>query len=187
MTVPHFSKYRKIKGCQVMIRQATEADLAQIMSIVDEMIMEMHLRGSKQWSKDYPSRQDFKRDIDNKELYVYEENKQVVAMCTFSETGHEEYRWIPFTTSLALTIKRLAVCKRHRHQGVSEQLITFAIALAREKKKEALNGDTFKNNLAAQKFFIRHDFSFIAERPNDTGDVPLYYYERRIDDSAILN
>lgn len=163
-----------------MIRLAKEADVAQIMSIVDEVIMEMHARGSEQWSKDYPTSKDFKRDIAKQELYVYEEENQVVGMCALSETGHEEYRLIPFTTSQALTIKRLAICKCYRHQGVSEQFITFAIALAHKKKKEALNGDTFKNNLAAQRFFLRHDFSFIAERPNDCGDVPLYYYERRI-------
>ncbi len=163
-----------------MIRLAKEADLEQIMIIVQEVIEEMHARGSVQWSTDYPKRTDFHRDINKRELYVFEQRGEVAGMCTFSETGHAEYSLIPFSTTNALTIKRLAVSPRYRNGGISHQFIEAITRLALEKNKQAINGDTFKNNPDAQSFFFKHGFQFIAERPDDEGDVPLYYYERKL-------
>ncbi|WP_062322689.1 hypothetical protein [Halolactibacillus sp. JCM 19043] len=92
-----------------MIRLATHSDLDRIMVIVNEVIKEMHVRGSQQWSTDYPKRADFIQDINKRELYVYEQAGEVAGMCAFSETGHAEYSLIPFSTTNALTIKRLAI------------------------------------------------------------------------------
>ncbi|GEM04039.1 hypothetical protein HMI01_10270 [Halolactibacillus miurensis] len=160
-----------------MIRLATHSDLDRIMVIVNEVIKEMHVRGSQQWSTDYPKRADFIQDINKRELYVYEQAGEVAGMCAFSETGHAEYSLIPFSTTNALTIKRLAISPRYRNKGISHQFIEAIKRVADEKNKQAINGDTFKNNPDAQAFFLKHDFCFIAERPDDEGDVPLYYYE----------
>lgn len=161
-----------------MIRLATETDLDAIMGIVKEVIEEMAERGSVQWSSSYPSREDFLRDIKRSELYVYEQREDITGMCTFSHTGHKEYGEIPFTTTNALTIKRLAVSPSQRNRGISHQFMAAILQLADETKKAAINGDTFKNNPDAQKFFLKHGFRWIAERPDDEGNVPLYYYER---------
>ena len=161
-----------------MIRLATETDLDAIMGIVKEVIEEMGERGSVQWSSSYPSREDFLRDIKRSELYVYEQAGHVSGMCTFSHTGHKEYGEIPFTTTNALTIKRLAVSPSQRNRGISHQFMAAILQLADKTNKAAVNGDTFKNNPDAQKFFLKHGFRWIAERPDDEGNVPLYYYER---------
>ncbi|GEM02339.1 Ribosomal protein S18 acetylase RimI [Halolactibacillus halophilus] len=161
-----------------MIRLAIETDLAAIMGIVKEVIEEMGERGSVQWSSNYPSCEDFLRDIKKSELYVCEQAEGITGMCTFSHTGHEEYGEIPFTTTNALTIKRLAVSPSHRNKGISHQFMAAILQLAEETNKAAINGDTFKNNPHAQKFFLKHEFQWIAERPDDDRDVPLYYFER---------
>lgn len=163
-----------------MIRLANQHDLDDIMVVVKEVIKEMRERESIQWSADYPKRDDFSRDLDKGELYVFELDGKLMGMCTFSESGHEEYVQIPFTTMNALTIKRLAVSPKFRKNGVSQQFINEAIRLAKDKQKQAINGDTFKNNPAAQRFFLKHGFHKVAERVVNGHDVPLYYYELRL-------
>ncbi len=60
-----------------MIRLATILDVNEIMDIVKETIVDMDKNNNHQWNNEYPLIKDFEKDIENKELYVIEEEGRV--------------------------------------------------------------------------------------------------------------
>ena len=63
--------------CQKMIRKAILSDLNIIKKIAESCAQNMISNNIFQWNENYPSKNIFKKDISNKNLYVFEDGSLV--------------------------------------------------------------------------------------------------------------
>ncbi len=165
-----------------MIRKATIEDSANIMTIIKRVINVMNTQGSYQWDDSYPQVNDYQKDIDRDELYLFEEAATVLGVCTISNRGHEEYpsiAWTPHQKSF--TLKRLAVDPSVRGKGIADQFFTYAEQLAKQTGVTILNTDTFSENYYAQQLFKRNGFQFVQIRKEDDHAPNLAYFEKIVE------
>lgn len=164
-----------------MIRIARQNDMEAIMMVVKQVVEVMNKQGSFQWDDTYPLVSDYQKDLRREELYVYQESEAILAVCTISKRGHEEYDQIAWTAhDFALTIKRLAVNPNARGKGIADQFFQFAEKVARELGTSHLTTDTFAENQYAQQLFKRNGFNFVQARIDEQEAAELYYFEKAL-------
>lgn len=168
-----------------MIRLAMQEDLPRIMEIVDGALKVMNENGNEQWNQNYPLVEHYQGDLDNKELFVYEEESLILGAVTISTKAHSEYHLInwSFPNIDALTIKRLVVSLNARKKGVSDKLFDYAELVAKESASIYLKTDTFSKNNAAQKLFKRMGFTFVQDKFVEEKNESLLYFEKHLGNS----
>ncbi|MCM1262019.1 MAG: GNAT family N-acetyltransferase [Butyrivibrio sp.] len=106
-------------------RLATINDIENICSLVNEAINKMESIGIYQWDYLYPTEEDFYNDINNKTLYVAENEHEIVAIYAISQECDEEYtkcKWHnPDET--ACIIHRLCVAPTFQNKGIGKQIL----------------------------------------------------------------
>ena len=150
-----------------MIRLATKNDLLSITQLVKEAKQIMEEFNNNQWDDEYPAKEHFEEDIENKTLYVL-------------DVDHTIYG--PVNRNGAYVIHRLAGSKQYK--GAATELFQFAIDLANEHDIHVILTDTFALNKPAQGLFEKFGFTKVDEieidyHPFDRG-APFYAYYKNI-------
>ncbi|WP_138418975.1 GNAT family N-acetyltransferase [Aquibacillus sediminis] len=162
-----------------MIRSANQEDLQRIMEIVAASVEVMNEQGNYQWDHTYPTVANYQTDLDNEELYVYQQDDAILGVVAISEKPHSEYPLIRWSyPDHALTVKRLAVDPAARGKSIADNFFQFAELVAKEKGIHYLKTDTFSKNIYAQQLFLRNGYRFVEERKHDGDRDSLYYYEK---------
>ncbi|MFB1051747.1 GNAT family N-acetyltransferase [Paraliobacillus sp. JSM ZJ581] len=162
-----------------MIRKATNEDLTSVMRMVKRVVKVMHAHGSYQWNDSYPQTNDYQKDINREELYLYEMDSVIVGVCTISSRGHEAYDLINWTPhQKAFTLKRLAIDPSLRGKGIADQFFAFATKLALKSCVSLINTDTYNENCYAQQVFKRNGFRFVQTRKENDKAPILAYFEK---------
>lgn len=174
-----------------MIRYATKDDLPAILAIVKDAKVLFSTHGSNQWHDEggYPNKAVFRRDIAKNILYVYEENKQVVAMAAISHEEEETYRtiyegkWLSNDNALAIVIHRLAIKKEFYRKGIAKRLFQFAETLTREKNYRSIRIDTHEKNQEMLQLLSQvgyHKCGIIYLERNGVFETKRWAYEKEI-------
>lgn len=147
-----------------MIRRAFLGDLDILLEIVKETKLNFKKEGLNQWQEDdYPSAEVLRKDIEKKQLYVYEDNGQVVAMLVISidenllDYKNIEGTWINSDLPYAGT-HRLAIKSGYKKKGLASKLIELAKTLARANKMKSIKIDTHKDNLKMRNLLKKNGF-----------------------------
>ena len=149
-----------------MVRLARINDLDQIMLIVSAVIQEMRMAGNDQWDDNYPQITDFQTDIDKKDLYVSEINKQLTGFICINYLEPEEYQNVNWSVNeKPLIIHRMGVNPAYRNQGIGSILMNFAEELALSKGVNYLRSDTNSLNLKMNALFRKMNYQFAGEIP----------------------
>ena len=92
--------------------------------------------GIYQWNEHYPDKDSFVNDAENMELYVYIENKKLIACISLCNEMDEVYIPVTWKTKNQnnLYIHRLAVNPDFQKKGVGRDLMNFAENFARKKE-----------------------------------------------------
>ncbi|MDQ0352957.1 ribosomal protein S18 acetylase RimI-like enzyme [Alkalibacillus filiformis] len=164
-----------------MIREATHHDLDQIEQLVIEAKRVMKEAGMTQWGDTYPLRNHYETDIEKDELYVYEDQGEVLAVACISDQGHEEYEEINWSEQAPfLCIKRLAVKPAARHKGIALAFYRFAENLAANRGFCYIRTDTNGENKAAINLFYKGDYQLVDRQRHGNFTEPFYYFEKKI-------
>ncbi|MET3683936.1 GNAT superfamily N-acetyltransferase [Alkalibacillus flavidus] len=167
-----------------MIREATKHDLDQIEIVVNEAKDVMARAGLSQWGETYPLRSHYEKDLHNRELYVYEQDGDVIGVACISDHGHEEYHEIAWSEAdTFLCLKRLAVSPSARKRGVGLAFYHFAEQLAAEQGIPYIRTDTNGENKAALKLFQKGQYTLVDQQYHGDFTEPFYYYEKRVERS----
>ncbi|EHQ89964.1 GNAT family N-acetyltransferase [Desulfosporosinus youngiae] len=142
----------------MLIRQATETDLPQVIELLQGMDEEEVLtldEALKLWQrmKEYPYYK----------IFVAEDKKVLIGTCSLimlDNLGH-------LGTKLAVA-ESMIVSKRYRGRGVGKELMQFIMGLAKEEKCYKLMLSSNKKRVSAHKFyeqlgFMQHGISFMVE------------------------
>ena len=163
-----------------MIRRANTKDIPAIMEIVKASIEVMKDEGNDQWVENYPLEHHYEKDIKAGNLYVWEENNQVLGVACISPEGHHEYDEINWLYAGAyFCMKRLAVHPVARGKGIALQFYQFAEKLALDEGIHIIRTDTYSKNKGAIHLFKKANYHFVQERINDGRSAPFYYFEKK--------
>ena len=136
-----------------MIRLATISDLNQIMECINDAKSLFKEDGSDQWQDldNYPNESTMMVDLNRKELYVYEENNQILGCVVLSNKREECYdnmnigSWI--NNGPYMVIHRLAIRKEAYIKGIAKSLIDFTIELTKKVNIKSIKVDTKHENI----------------------------------------
>lgn len=152
-----------------MYRCANICDLDKVIGFYDIAIeennkSEINLR----WQKNvHPSHKLIKTSIENKELFVYEENDEIIGaliMNKLCNKSYDEVLWgIDVKKEETRIIHVLAVHPRIFGRGVAKKLLSGAIEHCKNNNIKAIRLDVFKINIPAINLYKKTGFIKRAE------------------------
>lgn len=142
-----------------MIRLANKRDILKLKMIYSHGRALIKSYQSPQWQNNYPSDEIIESDINNKALYVYEDNDDILAaMTVFDYEQTYEYIEGKWLSNLPyLVIHRIATHQDHYRKGLSEKLIQFCFD---ELKTKSIRIDTHELNFPMQNLLKKLGFSY---------------------------
>lgn len=163
-----------------MIRRAKITELPAILSITRTCTIDMIQKGIFQWNEDYPSTQNFEKDIERAELYLLENDNRILGTIVISTFMDEEYSQTNWLTPNEnnIYIHRLAVHPDFQGKGFAQQLMDFAENYARQNGYASVRLDTFSQNPRNQKFYESRGYQKLDDIffPNQS-EYPFHCYE----------
>tara|TARA_X000000950_G_scaffold176031_1_gene213890 strand:+ start:3066 stop:3566 length:501 start_codon:yes stop_codon:yes gene_type:complete len=163
-----------------MIRAGNISDIDSILNITKSCAAHMVQNGIYQWNEDYPDKSSFVNDAENMELYVYIENKKVIACISLCNEMDEVYFPVSWVTknNNNLYIHRLAVHPDFQKKGIGKALMDFAEKYAKKKEYKSIRLDTFSVNKRNLKFYESRGYQRLEKIyfPKQS-EFPFYCYE----------
>ncbi len=148
-----------------MIRLGKKEDIDQILEITTACATHMIDKGIHQWNSEYPSKTAFLKDLDRKELYVFEKNNIIIGTIVLSTFMDDEYLPILWLTSnhQNIYIHRLAIHPEFQGQGLAQQLMNFAEQYALKNKFNSVRLDTFSQNARNNTFYEKRGYQRLGD------------------------
>ena len=148
-----------------MVRSAKLSEIPQILNITRACAAAMIKNGIYQWNEDYPNKEAFELDIERGELYVFEEDGQVIGTIVLSTLMDEEYVPVEWLTpsDKNIYIHRVSVHPDLQGKGYAQKLMAFAEDYARKNAFASIRLDTFSQNKRNQKFYEARGFQRLGD------------------------
>lgn len=164
-----------------MIRKAIKSDLSAAKKLTESCALEMQKKGIFQWNEFYPSLQRLRQDIEEDELFILEENDELLGIMVLSPKMDEEYFPVAWLTPIGpnLYVHRLATHPNLWGKGYGQQLMDFAEDFARAHDYISVRLDTFSQNIRNQKFYESRGYKRLENIyfPKQS-EHPFYCYEK---------
>lgn len=155
------------------MRAANLKDLPAILAITKETVEIMAKEGNPQWDETYPNEQDFRRDILEGSLFVFEENEEILGFICLNLQQPKEYQKAAWSQNAPATVlHRTAVSPAHRGKGTAKALFAFAKEYAIQNGTRYIRTDTHSSNEKMNALMLRCGFV-------KTGEIPLAGREGR--------
>lgn len=127
------------------------------------------------WSKDYPTKETFKNDIDKGELYLFYKQDSLIGAVCLNEEYDEHYNYVIwYSQKPALIIHRLFIDPEFRGKHLGEEILKWVIKYAINNKYKSIRLDTFSENRSAQRLYERLGFTHRGTIPL-TGKCGLFW------------
>jgi len=154
-----YNSYRLINEVRIMLLLATYEDLLEIDNLAELVIIDMEKAKIPQWIKGYPAYNDFKKDIDNKALYIYKEDNNILGTITFLPENDPPYKTISSWLKEKSIVKhRMLVHPSNRNIGIAKILLDEAIHYAKINDFESIKIDTHLENYKMRSFLKKNGF-----------------------------
>ena len=137
-----------------MIRKANITDLSEIKSLTEACAKALQEQNIFQWNKHYPSREKLQTDIQNKELYVFEEEKVIISIVVLTPKMDKVYQKIDWLTETGnnLYVHRLATHPAYWGKAYARKMMDFAEEFAKNKNFDSIRLDTLARTNATRNF-----------------------------------
>ena len=168
-----------------MIRKAELEDLTSVKSLTEACAKSMKENGIFQWNEHYPSLEKLQEDIEKEELFLLEENKELVGIIVLTSHMDEEYipiEWLTLKDTKNLYVHRLATKPQQWGSGNGRKLMDFAEDFARKNSYDSVRLDTFSQNQRNQRFYEARGYKRLGNIyfPKQS-EHPFYCYELVVD------
>ncbi|WP_194189695.1 GNAT family N-acetyltransferase [Clostridium chrysemydis] len=136
------------------LRKATRDDLKNFEDILNRVLEVGKVTGLN-WTKNYPRKIHFEEDLKNDELYVLEDNKQIIGAVCLNDKYDINYNKINFSYSKrALLIHRLMIDGKFSNKGYGKKMIREIEKFALDNGYDSIKLDTNEKNKIAQKLYF---------------------------------
>ncbi len=147
-----------------MIRQATSADLPELLALVRRVIPAMRAAGNLQWNESYPNAEVFGRDLERTQLWIAELDGSIAGVAALTTDQEPEYAQVGWDIhETALVVHRLAVDPAAQGRGIASALMQQAERVATERGIAVLRVDTNTRNEATQRLFPKLGYTLSGE------------------------
>lgn len=137
-----------------MIFKATLSHLMEVIFIYDSCVFDMNTRGLFNWNTAYPSWETVYKDIEEGNLFIYQENQIVAGVFCLNEEQPVEYESLDWKyEGPFLVVHRLAVHPVYRNKGIAEKMMLFAEKYALNNKYKVIRLDAITSNPQAMKVY----------------------------------
>lgn len=163
-----------------MIRLGNKSDVEAILTIIKDAQGRLKQLNVNQWQDGYPNRKSIETDIENKQLYVYLFNGEIVGTMTVLnyEPTYDHVKWL--NNKDYIVVHRIAIKNNFNGKGIGKKLLLQAMALF----KKDLKIDTHPKNEPMQKMLKSLNFIYCGDTyigPNDN-DLRYCYQKEYLDD-----
>lgn len=167
------------------IRLGTLADLNKVEQLYDIVTVDLEANiNYPGWKKGiYPTSKEAKSGIDNKELYVVEQDKQIIGSITVNHEQDINYKKVNWNCKVAdneiYVIHTLAIHPQYKGLKIAQQLLEYTEKLAQQNNIKTIRLDVREGNIPAIKLYKRLGYSYLGsksfdERGDDLGLFELY-------------
>lgn len=165
------------------IRETKEADLKEVMKIIQMAQDFLRLYKIDQWQDGYPNEKVIMEDIRQKQSYLAEKEENTVGTavvslkreCTYENI--EEGKWLTGNDSDYVVIHRIATHRDYKNQGIASAFLRFAEDVGREKHVSGIRIDTHPDNKIMQTWIKKNGFVYCGKIHLESGAL-RYAYEK---------
>ncbi len=159
------------------LRLAEMADLPQLKEVFTEITAEMTHNCGQIWNNYYPCEL-FEEDIENKALYILEDNGTIASAFALYETNPaEEYIEWRDKTVKTLYIDRFGVNVNYQHRGIASLMLDKAVEIARSMNISYLRLFVVDRNIPAINLYEKNSFKRMAGVFNEDISEGVVYTE----------
>ena len=172
-----------------MFRKAVQADLDAIVSIYSAIHdREESGLSTTGWVRSiYPTRTTAQQSIIANDMFVLEEDDQILAAAKINQIQGEEYRFAPWTLDApeheVMVLHTLVVSPNRAGQGIGTRFVAFYEELAAQSGCTCLRMDTNERNSAARSLYKKLAYTEVGIVPcvfNGIEGVRLVCLEKRL-------
>ena len=149
----------RIKNTDFTIRNATAKDEDKILALYQSVI------GSKfcVWNDDYPTMQEIKEDISNKNLFLLIYKKKIVGSLSIVSNNEldEAVKWT--IKDKCSEIARIVIAPKYQGSDLSKKLVSYACDVIKSRKQKAVHLIVEVNNIPAQKIYEKCGFAVVGK------------------------
>ncbi len=150
----------------LLFRQATTDDIAQIWEILQGAIQRRKEAGSRQWQDGYPNPEVVATDIDKKAGYVLTDNDTVIGYCALFINDEPVYATIDgawLTTEDFVAYHRVAILEQYLGKGLAQVMLTHIHDFALSNNIRSVRADTNFDNPAMLRLFEKLGYHYCGE------------------------
>ncbi|MGL5380304.1 GNAT family N-acetyltransferase [Clostridium sp.] len=163
-------------------RLANLNDLDELNKILIDLVENKHEGFG--WTKKYPNREIFKRDIENGEFYVLvdnELNSSIVGGVVLNKDEDINYKNIKWSSDEeALVIHRLFTSYKFKGSGYGKIMMDKIKEKAKKESIEYIRLDTFSKNVIAQNLYKKEGFKYMGNINLEGKDGEFYCFEFKV-------
>ena len=145
-------------------RKAALDDLEEVYNLVTLAINTMVKNNILQWDELYPTKEDFRNDIDNDQLYIGLTDGQIAVVYTLNQECDAEYQnglW-KYPDKPYYVLHRLCVNPDFQNQGIATHTLLHIEAELLKNGIHAIRLDAFSNNPYALKLYDSLHYSQVG-------------------------
>lgn len=146
-------------------RRAKIKNVDAVCGIVASAIAEMERNNIFQWDEHYPRRKDFLTDIENKQLFVGEEEDKIAVIFTVNSYYDDQYEngvW-KYEGSEFRVIHRLCVAPEFQNRGIAKNTLEYIENKLRAEGVESIRLDVFCANPYALALYRGRGYETVGE------------------------
>lgn len=150
----------------IEFRKATPNDVEEAWTVLDKARHFMLAHGRKQWTAEYPSRQNVVSDVMGGHAYILIVDGEIAAYAMLAVNGEPEYAHFQGTWLSEqdyVVIHRLAVSPNHRGKGLAKRFFQEVEQLAVSHNIHSIKVDTNFDNVEMLDLLPRLGYTYCGE------------------------
>ena len=174
------------------IRIGNIDEMGKVKNFYDSLIEEMQEAEYKPgWKKDiYPTMEMLREALENRELYIGEEEGKTAACMILNQNCNERYQEISWKTEAGpdrvMAVHTFGVHPRFSGRGLGKKMMEEAVKIASDRGMKAIRLDVLVGNLPAEKLYQKVGFQYAGSLNifyEDTGWADFNLYEYSVSDN----
>ena len=137
---------------------ADPEDLQEIYALFSTEVRLLNTSGNFQWNPDYPSLEDFESSLKKRQLYMFVDHREILAMAVLDEIQDPAYELIQWQYDKPAILHRFMVPHKHRRKSIGRKLLGNLERQAKESSYLSIRLDASETNVVSNAFYASEGY-----------------------------